>query len=335
MVLIAILGDRQTRLGDEAKPFYLFVIAGLLLSPLAVSEGIKDLFLTFAGVSVALLIQIPKVRIWNVFWVILAGFVVENVVYGNFHGGFKWDISNSESSFEGNFGFMFALLTSFALMQRRYRLVILSILLSVLALKRIALLAEIGVIFFYWIGERRGKLILNSPVMVFLNLLLIVIVVSYSTGQFNQIITQLTGQSANQFGQGRQEIQAVPSREIIAHPLNFIFVGKGSGASYELATKGFGSKNQKTNLHSDLLKLVYEYGFLFFMAFIWLMYSSRSYNTRLAFLLMNILFLTDNVLIYYFLIFFLVVCIRLFAVDEKSASPVTGFKQSIISKAGT
>ena len=75
LVLLAILGDRSARLGDEAKPFLVFVLAGLIMSPLASDEGLKDLYFTFTGVSIALLVDIPRFKLLTLFLVVLAAMV--------------------------------------------------------------------------------------------------------------------------------------------------------------------------------------------------------------------------------------------------------------------
>ncbi|MEQ1883274.1 MAG: hypothetical protein ABL878_20155, partial [Burkholderiales bacterium] len=57
-------------------PFLVFVAAGLVAAPLATTEGLKDVFFTFAGVSVALLVTAPVVRLrWLFVWTLIAALV--------------------------------------------------------------------------------------------------------------------------------------------------------------------------------------------------------------------------------------------------------------------
>lgn len=306
MVLLTVLGDQKIRLGDEAKPFLAIVLAGLVFSPLATDEGLKDLYFTLTGVSLAFLIDIPRIGLWRLFLILLGCMMIFFLLFGDFKAGFDFDISKSQSSFEGSFSFMFGLLAPFALLEKRYRLVVCCLLMTVLSLKRIAVVATIFACVFVLLGEKRAQRILNPPVMIILNGLFLITILLYGYGFFDSWITELTGQSANQFGQGRRALLSLPATEIFSHPEQFIFFGQGPGATYVLANKAVGLYGTAQRLHSDILKLFYEYGIFFSCFFIWLMYSVKNFSTRIAFLFMNVLFLTDNTLIYAFMLFLFV-----------------------------
>lgn len=323
LVLLTILGDQAVRLGDEAKPFLAVVLAGLVFSPLATDEGLKDLYFTFTGVSVALLIDMPRIRLWSLFVTLLGCMVIFFLLFGDFRSGIDFDISKSQSSFEGSFSFMFGLLAPFALMEKRYRLFVCCLLMTILSLKRIAVIATISACVFVLLGEKRAKYILNPPVMIILNVLFLIIVLLYGYGVFDGFITELTGQSANQFGQGRRALLSLPATEIFSHPEHFIFFGQGPGSTYILANKAVGSYGTAQRLHSDVLKLLYEYGVIFSCFFVWLMYSAKSFATRVAFLYMNIIFLTDNTLIYAFMLFLFVYLARY--MEHKKPGAVNSF----------
>lgn len=310
LVLLTLLADRTIRFGDEAKPFLAFVLAGLIYSPLATGEGLKDLYFTFTGVSIALLIDIPRIKLWNLFIMLLSGMIIYFALFGDFKAGLNFDIEKSSSSLEGSFSFLFGLIAPFALLEKRYRLFILCVVMAVLSLKRIALLAIVCASAFVLLGEKRARSILNPPVMITLNCLLLLIVLLYGYGEFDHIITELTGQSSNQFGQGRKALLSIPATEIFSHPEHFIFFGQGPGSTYILANKGIGAYGMGQRLHSDILKIFYEYGLVFYCIFIGLMYSAKRFSTRIGFLFMNVVFLTDNTLIYAFMLFLFVCCSR-------------------------
>ncbi|MEC5384400.1 hypothetical protein VVD49_01625 [Uliginosibacterium sp. H3] len=310
LVLIATLGDREARLGDEAKPFLAFVLAGLVLSPLANTEGMKDLFLTFSGISIALLCQVPVVRARTLFVCSLIAALIYFPLFGNFRGSLQFDIIKSISPFESNFGFVFGMVAVFALMEGRKWLAFLCLVLAVVCLKRIAVLGAMVCFVMWWVGEKNGRRILNPAFMVIANLGLLAFVLLYGAGYLDSAILALTGESANQIGVGRRGLLSLPANEFFHHPEQFIAFGQGPGSTYGLATMGANEYGGKANLHSDLLKIFYEYGVLFYAIFIWLMYSSRRYSTRIAFLFMNVLFLTDNTLIYYFLLLVFAVGVR-------------------------
>lgn len=323
LVLLAILGDRSARLGDEAKPFLAFVLAGLILSPLASDEGLKDLYFTFTGVSIALLVDIPRVKLWTLFFILLAAIVTYFSLFGDFRAGLKFDLADSYSSFEGSFSFLFGLLAPLALIEKRYRLSVFCLLMTFISLKRIAVVATICACAFVLFGEKRARHILNPAVMIGLNCLLLLVILLYGFGAFDWVIRELTGQSANQFGQGRRALLSLPALEVFAHPEQFLLYGQGPGSTYLLANKGFGVYGTAQRMHSDVLKIFYEYGLAFFCIFAGLMYSARRFSTRIAFLFMNIVFISDNTLIYSFMLFFFVICTRHF--DRGSFTEVKAF----------
>lgn len=307
--LLTVLADRGWSFGEELRPFAFILVVGLVFAPLNTNEGWKDLFFIFAGVSIAALKELPKVRMWTIFWWLLAGFVFLYGAFGDFSGGVQFDIVNSVSSFEGNYGFLFPLLVPFALYHRQYLLAAVAMAFAVLSLKRIALIAAVGAGVFALLGEKRGRWLLNAPVMLALNAFVLIADMAYSSGALDTVIKSSTGQSANQLGMGRKALHHYVVKDLIDEPL-LSWMGRGFGAVYGAAERGFGVY-EKVNLHSDLLKLSYEIGYVFTAVVICLMYSTKNYMVRVAFLFFNILFFTDNTLIYYFFLFFLVLMMRL------------------------
>jgi hypothetical protein len=222
----------------------------------------------------------------------------------------------SESSFEGNFSFVFALLVPFAVMQRRYVLALLSLVFAVVSLKRIAVLAALTAGLMALLGPKLGKRLLNPPVMLALNAFVLIVNMAYTSGAMDYWIQHLTGQSPNEFGQGRQSIHRFVVRDLLDAPFHAL-IGHGMGSVYTIAEAGFGAY-EKINLHSDLLKLSYEVGYIVTALTIWTMYTSRHYSLRVAFLFLNVLFFTDNTLIYFFLTFLLFTLMRVQRESEQA-----------------
>ena len=207
LMVLACLADAKVTVGDEVKPFLVIIGAGLLLGPLATNEGWKDLFFIFAGMSVALMPRIPRLSLGLIFFWLLVGFVYLYGVWGDFSGGLRFDFMQSLSSFEGNFSFVFAVLVPFAVASRRYWLAAACFVLAVLTLKRIAILAAVVATLFVLLGPKRGKLLLNAPVMLAVNATVLVLNMLYTLGDLDWFIKYFTGQSANEFGMGRQSLQ--------------------------------------------------------------------------------------------------------------------------------
>jgi hypothetical protein len=316
LVLLSCVADRSIQVGDETKPFLIILVAGLVLGPLANTDGWKDLFFIFAGVSVAFLSRLPRIKLWTVFLALLACFVFQFVAFGSFRGGLQFNVLKSESSFEGNFSFVFALLVPFAVMQRRYVLALLSLVFAVVSLKRIAVLAALTAGLMALLGPKLGKRLLNPPVMLALNAFVLIVNMAYTSGAMDYWIQHLTGQSPNEFGQGRQSIHRFVVRDLLDAPFHAL-IGHGMGSVYTIAEAGFGAY-EKINLHSDLLKLSYEVGYIVTALTIWTMYTSRHYSLRVAFLFLNVLFFTDNTLIYFFLTFLLFTLMRVQRESEQA-----------------
>ena len=324
LVLFATLGDGSVRLGDEAKPFLAFVAAGVLMAPIATGEGLKDLLLTFAGVSVSLLCEAPTLRAKKLFLFSLMSAAIYFPIFGDLHD-LTFNLLKSQSPFESNFGFVFGAVALIAMLEQRKRLALTCLVLSVVCLKRIAVLGLLACFVMWLAGEENGRKILNPIVMLCINCALLGAMLLYGAGYFDFAVHELTGQSANEFGQGRQALLSLPANAFFRHPEQFFLFGAGPGATYELANKGVMQYVGKANLHSDLIKIFYEYGFVFYCIFIGLMYSAKKYATRIAFLFMNVLFITDNTLIYYFLLLVFVVGVRsVNQQDEKNSNSKPG-----------
>lgn len=320
-VLMAVLGDREIRVGDEIHSFLIICMAAVVLGPLGIKEGLKDAFLIFAGVSIGLVANLPKISVRTLFFINIVCMVVFFAIFGDKSQMLAFDFEHSQSPFEGNFGFIFGMLAVFAMLDRKWLLAACCIVMSVAALKRVALLGAVMAGIFVLMGPRLGRKILNPLVMILINLGIVMMTLHYAVGDFNHLITSLTGQSANQLGEGRQILYLMTANKIFADPWKFGLYGDGPGSVYTLLGSRAGEVVHGS-LHSDLLKICYEYGFLIFTIFIGSMYMSKSYSVRVACLFMNVLYATDNCLIYYFLLFPFIVLTR--AAQEKEELEAAG-----------
>lgn len=305
MALIVGLAENNIYKPQICNPFIALLIFGLVLSPLANQTGAKDLFFMLSGISAALVIKGRKVEESLLLGLFVLGMLLFAFLYGNgLSTGVVYSLAKSESTFEGNFGFLFGLLAIYGMLSKNRKLFAISIILAFLALKRIVVLAVFICWMIYIIPDRTRRLILNPYTMLAANLLVVAALVLYANHQFDQIIANLTDQSANQLGQGRQALYKTVALDIFNNPFAFVLYGAGPGMAYDALGKLYGVSGF-SNLHSDLLKIFFEYGLLAFCAFIFLGYSMKDARIRIFFLFANILYATDNVLIYHFFLFFL------------------------------
>lgn len=308
LVLLVLVGDMDGRMPEEALPFVAVLVMGLALFPMNQAEGNKDLYLTLSGVATAFLKDWPRVRLWTVMGALLSAFVFLYGVFGDFSGGIHFDFMHSESSFEGNFSFVFALLVPFAVMRKRYGLALLAFALAVLSLKRIAVLAAIAATCAVLLGEKRCRRLLSWPVMLALNIVALAVMMAYALGHFDALILDWTGQSANEFGQGRIALQAALIHRMADEPWLFI-LGQGAGSVYEMTHLGVWS-GAKLLLHCDSLKILYEFGAIFWVFFFWLLYRSQSFVVLVGAAILNVMLLTDNLMSYNFFIFYYLLVIE-------------------------
>jgi hypothetical protein len=145
-----------------------------------------------------------------------------------------------------------------------------------------------------------------------LNIILLTILYAFINGDFTKLIYKNTGISVNQFSQGRFQIY----NDIINHFSDKIWTGSSLGyTNIYLSTKYV----EISFLHSDILKLIIEFGVISFL--IWLIYfmyiNISNYKSVPIVLFINILFLTDNVFIYFDTLFIFYLVLSKFDQDAR------------------
>ena len=222
------------------------------------------------------------------------------VSFGKLGGDFNFNILESGSSFEhSEFGFIFSFFLLYFVTRGEFKLAIIATILAILSLKRIALLGSIVAWAIYAINPERlmpRKQIAIIAALV--NVAIIFLMKFTTTEEFNSLIYELTEKSANHFTMGRSTLYSF----IFDHTSIQWFYGIGPGAIYSFASSAFDSSN-RVLLHSDLLKLGIELGAVFLFMFFYMLYKERKLALE-QIVLLNIILLTDNVLIYASVMFF-------------------------------
>lgn len=311
--LSAAFATGRLHMPDLYRPFLLLLVASIAFAPLATGWGWQDIYLILIGILPFCLGYQPRLTWWQVFLGFLAGTLVSIAVQqvsgsgGFFSKGLKFDPLMSESTFESQFGLVFGMLGVWAALKRRWGLYLLALAASVLTLKRIGVIATVLCGLVCLLPRPLTDKLLRPWFMVPLNLLLLSLEVMYGFGTFDRIITDVTGTSSNHFSMGRSFLWHWPSREIVEGLPELAVLGKGAGQVYEVLMYKAGI-GRKYLLHSDLMKITLEYGLLVFVGFFGLAYAYKSLAARMFWLYFNILMLTDNALIYGYLIFALGLC---------------------------
>lgn len=325
--LLLILANRGMQVPDLARPYLVIFLASLVLMPFANSEGVKDIYLILTGLSVAL-VGFRQLWPWRTILIaVLLGLAANFVLVGAFNGWnavlshFTFDVAASRSTLESGFSYVLGLLAVWAAYTRRWRSFAVALVFAVLTLKRIVMLGILICLVVQFVPRTVMLRLLKPVPMMMANALFLFLILSYGSGNFDAIIRELTAQSANQFGMGRQVLYSYVVSDFFREPWRFLFMGMGPGEAYDVL-KGSMSWVRKENLHGDTLKILYEYGGLVLGVFIWTLYSSRRPGVLLIALYTNILLLTDNTLIYPFYIYFATLVAACIAAHDDAAETI-------------
>lgn len=306
--LVVCLATRRFTLPPNAPPYLLLIATGLALAPLAPPAGFQDLYLMLIGLSPFFFGHRYRLPWFGVFGAMLVATALSLAIGGGLHGAFEFDPTSSRSSFEATSSFVFGALAVWAAMEKRVWPTLLALLLCVLTLKRIVVVGAVATILLLFLPVRWRDLLLRPIPMILLNALYLWVVIAYTQGALDRTIADLTHQSANQLGMGRQSIYHYPVAELLAHPFQYAFYGGGPGSVYDLM-KGGWSFLAKLNLHNDSLKVLVDYGGVVWLGFFTLLYWPKDLRVRTMAAFVNVLLLTDNVLIYPYMIFTVGMCL--------------------------
>lgn len=308
LALVVILANGSMHVPDLARPYLVVFLASLILMPFANGEGVKDIYLILTGLSMALVGFRTLWSWWTIFIASSLGLLLSYLVQGeslwsSIVSNFTFDIAASNSTLESGFSYVFGIMAVWAAYTRRWRRFALAFFFAVLTLKRVVILGILLSVVVQFLPRTMMLRMLRPIPMMIANAVFLLFILLYGSGVFDTAIYELTNQSANELGMGRKVLYSNIVSDFLKEPWRFVLIGNGPGEAYEIM-KGGWSWIRKENLHGDTLKILYEYGGLVLMLFVWALYSSRQPGVLLIALYSNILLLTDNTLIYPFYIYF-------------------------------
>ena len=321
VVLVVVVFRDGFAIEPWSKPFFIIVAAGVLGFPYLTDEGIKDLLFIVSGTSIALIGRYAKFKIDALLWSCVCASLVRFVFEGK---GIGFSFIESTSPFESPLAFAYGLIALYSFYTRRYFLLFVSVLMCFVSFKRIALVALIAGVAGAWLlsVKKDGKLGVGRLSLVLVcNALACWLIVSYAVGDLDDILYELTGVSSNQLGMGRQSLLYQVSFMLSNNFLDFFLFGQGAGSAYGYVD-AIGATGLRENLHSDLIKILFEYGVVVAVSFIVFLYrAARGAMAVSIVIYTNIVFFTDNILIYHFYLFFLslVLCLARFDSHQVSA----------------
>lgn len=213
-------------------------------------------------------------------------------------------IFNSTIDTESGLAFVFGILFLGLLMLKyKTRYLWLSLVLCVFSFKRISLIGiSIGYLIWVFYKTRENVIKKNRVIISLLfclfNFLAVFAFYQLISGKYDSLIIQYTGLSPNQFLMGRYNLYSAILSDI---DLNYFGIGFGKIAQTL-------QDNGSTILvfHSDILKNFIEFGPIIFLCWMYFFFYVNSMNLRILILAiyLNIVFLSDNVFIYFEVMFY-------------------------------
>lgn len=206
-------------------------------------------------------------------------------------------LSNSYLDSESQLAFIFGLFLIFFAYQRKWGWALMAAIFTIFAYKRIAILAALGGLIVLLALSRfknppiKPQIIL-AIVLATLNTLVVGFYYQVVSGSLDDLVHSTLGISTNLLLMGRQEIYA---RAFMHVPSTLI--GNGLGSTTEVL-RALGSLDI---LHSDVLKVFLEFGPMVFWLWMFVYYriAADSVIGLALTVYLNVLFLTDNTLIYF------------------------------------
>lgn len=215
----------------------------------------------------------------------------------------SFSMENSTAPFESGASFVFGVFLLYFLFEKKYRLMIFSLLFLLLSLKRIAFLGVFICVVVYYLPEKYKKIILSRYSFLIFNFICLAVILGLGFGIYDDLIIDLTGLNVHHFTMGRFSHYQGVVEQIELHPWSLIF-GNGIGSTYDLASIYVKTDFSVVNLHSDTLKIFFEAGFIVFSLFFLFLGFAKKTTSKLVMLYLVVLFFTDNVLIYFGTMFF-------------------------------
>ncbi|MUU79060.1 hypothetical protein [Winogradskyella endarachnes] len=330
-LLFAFFGIRKLKI--YASPLKnLLLFSSLIALNLIVSIISFDLSFRFFEESLLILLPILSVILIttvikkpvgvildHLFFVYAIIFIVTNINFFfnvNIINDFILALTTSTLKTESWMAFPFGLFTIFYLIEKRKKRAIISVILFLLAFKRISILGAILGLSIYWFFSIRNKRASNKKNVyywfIFLNFALLIIVYNFIQGNFDELITNITGISPNWFTQGRLRVYT----DTLNHFSSNLLFGNSLGSTNLFLTDNF---ENISFLHSDILKIIIEMGFISYLVWVFGFFKINLVNKKVIPLLvfMNLLFLSDNVFIYFDTLFIFYLLIIYYSLHPK------------------
>jgi hypothetical protein len=224
-------------------------------------------------------------------------------------------LRSSEIATESWLAFPLGLFSLYFLIEKKKKMFLLAVVFFVFAFKRISIVAFLLSVLIYFLIVYKGYIKFNRKkitfILIFLNVFFLSIIYFFIDGAFTKYIYRETGLSINHFTQGR----FVVYKEALIQFKEGIWYGNALGSTNQFLSLRF---KDIAFLHSDILKIIIEFGIILFIIWLlmFLVINLQSKKTLPLLLFLNVLFLSDNVFIYFDTLFIFYIMIAKFNSEE-------------------
>ncbi len=301
--------------------WFQFLILGAIVSICVVKSkfGLEDLVFLTAAITPFLLVKnIQPHHIDKIFYMTI-GFLCLQMILQRSEFQLVFSFANSETLFECTYSFTFGFFVLYYVIEKKHLKMVAALLFMLITMKRIALL---GVFVLIPLCLYRKNHI--SPILlVLMNAVPVLLIVGLMTDvRLVSFIENLFGLDIHKLTLGRFLLW----QDAALHVSNNPFVGMGWGNTYkDPITEGLVIYG-KFNLHSDVLKVLSEFGLIFFIVFFWLFYLIKDIKVQIFAIYFNILMFTDNTLIYTDVLVFLFLFSEYYAAKAKEPAVETALE---------
>jgi len=280
------------------RPFLFLILSSLAMTLQAEYDELSTVLIVAAYVLPFILLKVPALNVKAINLFAIATY--STIAFDSLFVHLQVDITQSYSSAENAvFAFVFGLLSLYFFYRKKWIYVLVNIFFLVAAGKRSAVGATFLLMLLWTFIPRNILLIIFRPsIMVLGNIMVVLFLCYFSLGTFDKQVRFITGKSANEFAFGRQSLYLPFVEEMSDDVTKFMFYGDGWGSSRMILEDNFSLRKDMKNVHSDLLRLVYELGGLSFVIFIYLWYQKANAKQLFYTMYMNMIFITDNSLVY-------------------------------------
>lgn len=282
-------------------PFLLLIFYAILNMFLITFLGIKDLFFISAGFVFFIFFYKNNISISKVNYFLLIIYILLQFNNFNFSSSFSLKESTSFVIVESNYPTILGMFCLAAFLNKKWILFLLNIVLMILNMKRITLLAVIFALVGFSLPKKLKAIVFSPLMMVLINIAIVYLLILFTNGSFDAFFEKVFGMSSSWISQGRFSLYQGVVAKILANPMQLL-VGFGAGTAYPLTMGVMG--DGITNLHSDILKILFEYGIFIFISFFFLLYKNTPINVRFIVFYFNLNLIVDNILIFSHILFF-------------------------------